>query len=390
MPRVWRTALGLALGPAVVLGLARFAYGLLLPSMRSDLGWSFARAGTINAANAGGYLAGALIAAPVCARVGPRQAFMGGMIVTSAAVLASGASGLFGYLLVLRVIAGVAGAVTFIAGAALTAGIARDGNAGTLLCVYVAGGGLGIALSGIFVPVLLDRLSWRVGWVALGGLSMIGAGLAEPAARRARTPPPRIAAEVPRWNGRPISAVLLSYFCFGGGYIAYVTFIVAFLRHEGAGTGEISAFWCVLGLTGLFAAFGWGRVMDTLGGGRSVALATGTVTVGAFLPLISGAAPMAFLSAVVFGGSFLAVPAAVTSFARRHHEPHHWTIAISALTVGFAFGQCLGPVMAGVLSDGPSGIRAGLTLSVAILAAGAVFAVAQPRLQDVAAPTLPV
>ena len=36
---------GLAMGPAVGLGLGRFAYALLLPAMRADLGWSYAMAG---------------------------------------------------------------------------------------------------------------------------------------------------------------------------------------------------------------------------------------------------------------------------------------------------------------------------------------------------------
>ena len=55
-PRTARTALGLALGPAV---LARFDYALLLPSVRADLYWSFATAGAMSTANALGYLAGA-------------------------------------------------------------------------------------------------------------------------------------------------------------------------------------------------------------------------------------------------------------------------------------------------------------------------------------------
>ena len=33
----------LALGTASALGLARFAYGLLVPAMRTDLHWSLAR-----------------------------------------------------------------------------------------------------------------------------------------------------------------------------------------------------------------------------------------------------------------------------------------------------------------------------------------------------------
>lgn len=58
----WRSA-RLALGTATALGLARFAYGLLVPAMRGDLGWSLARAGVPTTANGLGYLAGALLAA---------------------------------------------------------------------------------------------------------------------------------------------------------------------------------------------------------------------------------------------------------------------------------------------------------------------------------------
>ena len=56
-----RIAIGLSLGAALSLGLARFAYGLLLPPMRADLGWSYALAGAMNTSNAAGYLLGALV-----------------------------------------------------------------------------------------------------------------------------------------------------------------------------------------------------------------------------------------------------------------------------------------------------------------------------------------
>ena len=59
--RLWWIAAGLSLGPAVSNGIARFAYGLLLPAMREDLGWSYAEAGWLNTANAIGYLAGAAL-----------------------------------------------------------------------------------------------------------------------------------------------------------------------------------------------------------------------------------------------------------------------------------------------------------------------------------------
>ena len=63
------------MGPAIGLGLGRFAYALLLPAMRLDLGWSYAQAGAINTANAFGYLIGALAAAPLAARLGTSVRF---------------------------------------------------------------------------------------------------------------------------------------------------------------------------------------------------------------------------------------------------------------------------------------------------------------------------
>jgi hypothetical protein len=61
--RLLYTAMGLALASAVALGLARFAYALLLPAMRADLNWSYATAGALNTVNAAGLAAAALAGA---------------------------------------------------------------------------------------------------------------------------------------------------------------------------------------------------------------------------------------------------------------------------------------------------------------------------------------
>src|SRR5262245_31387270 len=73
----WLIVLGLSLGPAVSNGLARFAYGLILPAMRQDLSWSYTEAGWINTANAIGYLIGALLALRFVGTLGSRRLFIG-------------------------------------------------------------------------------------------------------------------------------------------------------------------------------------------------------------------------------------------------------------------------------------------------------------------------
>lgn len=56
---------------------------------------------------------------------------------------------------------------------------------------------------------------------------------------------------------RKIAVVLVGYTVFGAGYIAYMTFIVAYLQAGGAGTVEVSAFWVVLGVAAIGGGFGW-------------------------------------------------------------------------------------------------------------------------------------
>jgi len=171
---LWVVA-GLAMGPAVALGLARFAYALLLPAMRADLGWSFADAGSMNTANAAGYLAGALMAAPLGKRAGDKVVFVASLLLTALTVGASGLTANFAVLLALRLAAGLTGALAFVSGAALTSAAAVGGSksrAPTLLGLYFAGAGVGVMASALAVPPLLGALGWRGGWLVLGALAL--------------------------------------------------------------------------------------------------------------------------------------------------------------------------------------------------------------------------
>ncbi len=377
------TAFGLALGPAAGLGLARFGYTLLLPSMRAALHWSFATAGALNAANSAGYLLGALLAGALARRWGARRAFVLSVALTALSLLGTAATGGTLVLAGIRVAGGVFGAVSFIAGAALVAEAGSGSSprrAAALLSTYSAGVGAGIVISGAAVPWLLaaapSRAGWRWGWVLLGVLALLALAAAIPAAQSCRKPliPPAAGQHWPVSGLRPL---LVCYGLFGAGYIAYMTFIVAYLKGRGASPGFITAFWVILGAAGIVSAFAWAPAIARLRAGRAPSVIMAVVSGGTLVPLLSRSPLAAIGSAVLFGASFLALVAAVIAVAQRSLPPHHWTSGITALTVAFATGQCLGPVLAGALSDSPAGLEGGLYLSAGILAAGSVVALAQ-------------
>jgi predicted MFS family arabinose efflux permease len=382
---VW-TALGLAAGPASAFAFARFAYAVLLPPMQADLGWSYATAALLNTTNAAGYLLGAILAARIGRALGSRRAFLSSMVVTAAALGASALTSLLPVLLVLRLAAGISGAVTFILGAALTAALASQltgprtaQRSALLMGIYVSGGGMGVVVTGLLLPAALawfpPESGWRVGWAALGIAGVAAWLIAMPAARRAPSPPPRRAGS--RAPVRALFPLLAGYTLFGAGYIAYMTFIVALLRGQGAGDVEVAVFWIVLGLAAMVGGFAWSPVVGALSGGRAPALLMVVVALGAGLPLLADHPVLALGSAVLFGGTFLALVGAVTHAAQRVLDPSQVTDGIGTLTTGFAIGQSIGPVLSGVASDSADGVHAGLALSVAILLVGAVVFLGQ-------------
>ncbi len=383
------SAVGLALGPAAALGWARFAYSLLLPTMRADLHWSFAQAGAMNTANAVGYLAGAITAGPLVSRVGSRQPYLAAFGLTALALLAEATTTHFAALIALRLVAGVSGAVVFISGAGLMTQVVRKlppGRSAALLGTYFAGGGLGIVISAVALPPLVGLTgggSWRWGWVVLGGASVLALAGSAPAALSVPQPSIPPGHRLFGWPVRRLAPTLVAYGLFGAGYIAYITFIVAFLHSQGMTTATISAFWAVLGAASVFGVFAWSRPLGRLHGGRGPAMVLAVTTLGALLPLLVASTGGDFASAALFGGAFLAVVTAITDMARRSLAVHHVAPAIAVLTVAFGIGQSLGPIFAGVLSTGPSGVRTGLGLGVALLSAATLVALSQRALPTV-------
>jgi len=374
----------LSFGPAVSNSFSRFAYALILPAMRSDLEWSYSQAGSINTVNALGYLVGALLTRALVARLGNRLLYGWGMVITSVAIAATGFVRDFDALMAVRVLAGVGGAAVFICGGALSGNIfpKRPQLATTTIAIYFAGGGLGLMLSGIALPLLLEArgsASWPLAWRGMGYASLLLTGAAAWAALRIAEPG-RMPGEA-RWEVRPFAAELASYALFALGYIGYMTFVIAWMRVNGASTATVIAVWFVLGLATLLAPLVWRKPAEHWPGGRPLAAVMAVLTAGAALPLVSTHPAAMLLSAALFGLAMFSAPSSVGSFIKRALPSPAWGSAIATFTVVFAAGQIAGPVAIGWLADRSGSLQVGLAASAALLAVGAVLALAQRDLR---------
>jgi predicted MFS family arabinose efflux permease len=373
-------ALGLATGAGVALGFSRFAYALLLPPMREALDWSYVQAGAMNTANGAGYILGAAAAAFVAARHGIGRSFLASMALSALALVLSGLTGDFHQLLALRALGGIANAVTFITGASLASAIALGGSsrrAGLMVALYLCGASGGIVVSGLVLPALLEGLGtagWRAGWLAMGALGLAALAPAALAVRRAPSEGLREPGLLPPRLALRLAPSFAGYALFGAGYVSYMTFIIVLVREAGAGALGTMSFWVVLGLASIAGTLVWGRLLAAAPPGLGPGLVSATLVAGALPVLLWPGLPAAWLSAIVFGGSFMSGPMAITLMVRRLLAPGLATAAIAALTLAFALGQALGPILSGYVTDLTGSVAAGLWLAPLLLAGSAALA----------------
>ncbi len=370
-----RAACAVALSlAATVLGLSRFGYGVLLPAMRTELGWSYAQAGLLDTANAVGYLAGALLCPVLMSRAGPAATLSICAAVTTASLLGCATTGSLPVLLALRGVGGAAAAALFVAGALLAAQLATaTDRAGAVLGVYYAGVGPGILLTALLAPVVLtDPGRWQVGWLLLGALATACATIAGTAAARLPAPPPVPHGGTSR-SGR-LGWALAAFTLFGVGYVPYATFAVAYWQQSSTGVATVTALWALLAAAATASGWVWASLLTRPHEAMVVLLAV--VTVAVALPLASTTTPVLAVSAALFGGAFLAVSAATTAVIRQSRPQPQWPRTLAGFTAAFGAGQVIGPVLTGQLAD-HVGLRGGLAAAAALL----VLATAAASLQ---------
>jgi predicted MFS family arabinose efflux permease len=378
-----RLILILSLTPTVGIGIGRFAYALVLPDMRDALGWSYSAAGFMNTINAAGYLVGALMASRLVKQFGLSAVVRWGTLACVVSVALCALSGNFVILSLARLLAGLGAAAGFVAGGALGATIAqsRPARADFLLSLFYAGPGLGIVASGLIAPFVLQAFgpgSWWIVWWAMTLLSValmipLLLTLVDTRAHIADAGPAKFAI----W---PVAIYLAGYFLFGAGYIAYMTFMIAYIRDAGGGAAAQSAFWCLIGLSAFVTPWVWRDVLALNRGGISTAIILGVNATGAALPLFGHSTALLALSALVFGVAFFAVVATTTAFVRFNYPPAEWPKGIAAMTVAFGVGQTLGPIVVGAITDALGSLSYALNVSAAMLALGAIAAAFQRRL----------
>ncbi|MBY4215203.1 MFS transporter [Rhodococcus fascians] len=364
------TRVGIA-GAAVVgvaFGMARYAYGLTLPSIRSDLGLSELVLGLIGSATFAGYLAGLLLAGPLATRRGSRvPTTVGGAFGAVGAVLVTFAHSPW-LLAAGAIAAGSAGGWVWAPYSDIvTRTLAVREQPRALATITTGTGGGLVVLAALAAGSLLG--SWRLVWAGVALAAVLAAVVN---LRLVPKTHPH-----PRPRGERGTSSLLGALRVPAAYsVVYFAVVIVYFTYAadvlGSGTlpaAAVPVLYAVVGCTGVLALT-TGAVVRRIGSIRVAASCLAAVgTALAILGYAPDSPTATAVSAAIFGVGYMTGSAVLAV----------WTAEVMPDRAGAAFTACLivgavrsvaAPAIAGAVIPG-LGLGPLLVCTAAISAFGA-------------------
>jgi MFS family permease len=346
------------------LGFGRFAYPMLIPSMRGSLGFNYIEMGLLSGAIMLGYLLFSLIGGILATRFGPKRIVLASLLCGAFSMFFISRLSGFPPLLFFNFAMGAGSAGAHISMTTLPMAWFEEKRLGRALGVVTGGTGLGIIVTGLLLPYLLSNLgteAWRRCWLLLALITfsvvIIGWILLREKPDQIITLPSHEEGDkesVPlmgKEDKLTLKAIFIIYFIFGFAYNIYATYFVAYMVEEirlsEKTAGDI---WAIFGWMCMGSGLIWGFLSDRLGRRKALLWDNGIIAFSVLLPLLLHQPFFLAFSALLFGFTFLGtVTIIAASIGDRVSEKKASVYGLVTLIHGI--GQFLGTTFGGYLKE---------------------------------------
>jgi len=343
---LYATLAGLC-GSLVAIGLARFAYTPLIPSLIQAHWFTSSQAVTLGAANFAGYLIGALIGRPLASALSNRTALRLLMAVVTAAFFACAYPLSISWFFAWRLLSGISGGAIMVLVATSILPHIPAPRRGFVSGMIFLGLGLGIAASGTLIPELL-HFGLRTTWLGLGAVALALTAVSWFGWPSTNPPAPVAAAGTRHASHASNLGLRVLYAQYAANALGLVPAMILLVDYVARGLGRGAAigadYWVLYGLAAIVGPVIAGNVAHRIGYGKAYRVALLLQAVAVAMLALSGNAWVLGLSTVILG---VFTPGIVPLALGRIHElvPHDHTeqrASWSRATTAFALFQALG------------------------------------------------
>ncbi len=350
------------------LGLGRFAFGMLLPSMALDLGLNNSQTGFIGTINFIGYLGSVLLVSKLAKKFSHRALIPSSLFLIGFSMIMISQAQSLASIALLYFFTGIgSGFANVITMSLVLAWFVRE-ESGKACGLVVGGSGMAILIAGQLIPavnIIYGAGGWRHNWVILALIVLTIAILnmllirntpeeigTLPYSRRKSPPSSTL---FPETDTPPNSKIIYHlgfiYFCFGFTYVIYATFFVSTLVQEMSFTeGGAGLLWSWVGILSLFSGLIFGTLSDKLGR-KKILLMVFTLQTVSYLLIAAQLSDLLFLSIGLFGITAWSIPSIMIAAVGDYVGPAKAAQVFGFVTFLFGIGQISGPFLAGFMAD---------------------------------------
>ena len=362
------------IGLFIGVGVARFSYTSLLPSMLADNTLSLTFSGILASINYVGYLSGSIFAIFIKDINTKVKYFRLGIILCILTTIIMGVTTNEILWLLGRVIAGFGAAMALVVGAAIVMTKLNFQDKTKAMGIYFSGIGIALASSDIISRYVLSFSSWQNSWIILTFCAIAVAAY-----------PLYILSfdkEISQKNEKhpfnkalfsPFVVVLIvAYFTEGVGFVIQGTFLPTILKSIEGLESVAGLSWLLVGLAGIPSSIIWMRLAHKYGSVNIIIIAMSLQIVGILIPTFSTNMYLNLFSGILYGATFVGLVALFMNLGGKLAASNP-VMLMGALTTAYGIGQVTAPLYAVSLTHLTGNYNYALYLTAAIVLFGVLI-----------------
>ncbi|MGB3751803.1 MAG: YbfB/YjiJ family MFS transporter [Arcobacteraceae bacterium] len=325
-------------------GVARFAFTSLLPSMLEDF-LTIQYAGLYASINFAGYLSGALFAMFIKDINTKVKYFRIGILlcIFTTLILATTVNEML--WLISRILAGFGSAMVLIVGGSIVMVKLNYENKTKAMGIYFTGIGSALVLCELISQYVLTKTTWNDVWMILVLYSIVISIYVVYILsfdKEIKKDPPKHTFSFKIFTPYVIF-LTLAYFTAGVGFVVQGTFLPDII-HSLEGLEEYgSLVWLCVGIAGIPSAVIWMRLAHKYGSVNIIIVVMFLHIAGILIPTISNGIFLNLLSGALYGSTFIALVALFMTLGGKI-APQNPVVLMGAFTTAYGIGQVFAPL----------------------------------------------
>jgi predicted MFS family arabinose efflux permease len=371
------------IGLFIGVGVARFSYTSLLPSMLDDNTLSLTFSGVLASLNYVGYLSGSIFAIFIKDINTKVKYFRLGIILCILTTVVMGITTNEILWLLSRIIAGFGAAMALVVGAALVMTKLDFEDKTKAMGIYFSGIGIALASSDVISRYVLSISSWQTSWIVLTLCAALVAfyplyilSFDDEVKQNVQKYPFNKALFSPF-----VVILIAAYFTEGVGFVIQGTFLPTIIKSLAGLEQYAGLTWLLVGLAGIPAAIIWMKLAHKYGSINMIIIAMSIQIVGILIPTMTTNVYLNLFCGILYGGTFTGLVALFMNLGGKLAGANP-VMLMGALTTAYGIGQVTAPLYAVSLTDWTGNYDYALYVTAVIVFCGVLMLLAAKKIKS--------